>query len=154
MAKICFVCGFLGAGKTTVSKKLTMEYRAEHLNADNLCMKLHKPEEYETNWEDCFSKTMDVLWQKAEKCALENKNIIFDIGFWDKKSRKDAFKKAISLGLEPKLYYVYAPDEILKQRIAIRSGAIAEYNLKNFEKLKLLFEEPKNDEPHIRVNNY
>ncbi len=154
MPKLYLVCGFLGAGKTTISKKLAMEFRAEHINVDEWCMRLHTPEEYETDWENCFAKTINIIWENISQKAANQKSIILDMGFWDKKSRDLARQKAVEFGMNTQLYYIYAPDEILKQRISLRKGKIAEHNLNNFDNIKKLFQEPSYDEPHIKINNY
>ena len=153
--KICYlICGFLGAGKTTYSKKLVQEKKAIHLNADEWCMKLFSKDEYETNWENCFLKTMEYLWDKASEFSKQGQSVVFDIGFWDKKSRIEAIDKARELGFLPIIHYVYAPDDILKERISLRKGLIAENNLKHFDEIKKLFEEPDDTEDYIRIDNY
>ncbi len=152
--KLYIICGFLGAGKTTFSKQLALDKNALHLNPDEWCCKLFTKEEYEQNWEECFSKTLNILWNKAQDAVTSGKDVIFDVGFWDKNSRIEAKKRAQQLGAEPVLYYIYAPDEILKQRISLRKGKIAENNVKNFSAIKMLFEEPDSDENFIKINNF
>ena len=152
---ICYlICGFLGAGKTTYSQKLSKETGAIHLNPDEWCMKLFSKKEYEQNWNKCFSETIEYLWKKAEEYAKNGKSIIFDMGFWTKQSRQEATEKSIKLGFSPLVYYVYAPDDILKQRISKRSGTIADYNLQHFDELKQQFEEPSTDEEYVLIKNY
>lgn len=148
------ICGFLGAGKTTYSQKLAAQTNAVHLNPDEWCMKLFSKEEYEANWDDCFKKAVNSLWQKANEYAKQNKSVIFDMGFWDKKDRQNAYAKAIDMGFEPVICYVYAPDDILISRISQRKGIIAEHNCKNFSNLKTLFEAPDDDEFYVRIDNY
>ena len=64
---ICYlICGFLGAGKTTYSPKLSKETGAIHLNPDKWCMKLFSKKEYEQNWNKCFSETIEYLWKKVD----------------------------------------------------------------------------------------
>ena len=145
------ICGFLGAGKTTYSQKLAEETGAIHLNPDQWCVKLFDKTEYERNWDVCFLKTIDLLWGKVSEYAKQNKSVVFDMGFWTKKSRKDACKRAIELGYFPIIHYIYAPDEVLKKRISQRSGAIADYNLKHFEELKMQFEEPAPEEMFVKI---
>ncbi len=152
--KFYIICGFLGAGKTTFSKQLAREKNALHLNPDEWCCKLFTPEEYENKWGDCFQKTVDFLWQKAQEAVIGRRDIVFDMGFWSKASRLETKKRAEQLGTESVLYYIYAPDEILKQRISLRKGKIAENNIKNFYSIKKLFEEPENDENFIKINNF
>lgn len=154
MTKLYLICGFLGAGKTTYSQKLVKSKNTLHLNPDEWCMKLFSKEEYEQNWSDCFSKTIDFLWIKIKEAAKSNQDVILDMGFWTKESRDEARKQALELGLEPEVHYVYAPDEVLKERISHRTGVIAENNLRQFDSVKKSFEPPKPDEPHVLVNNF
>ena len=152
---VCYlICGFLGAGKTTYSQKLAKETGAIHLNPDQYCMELFDKTEYEENWDECFSKTITLLWEKASEYAKNGKSVIFDMGFWTKISRDEAIKKAVELGFLPIIHYVCAPDEILKQRISARKGAIAEYNLKHFDELKKEFEVPTKTEKYVKYDNY
>ena len=152
---VCYIiCGFLGAGKTTYSKKLAQETGAMHLNADEYCMELFSKDEYEENWEECFLKTLEYLWEIALELSKIEKSVILDIGFWSKQSRDEAYKKALELGFLPIVHYVYAPDNILKERIAKRKGAIAENNIKNFDEIKKLFEEPGMGEKYIKIDNF
>ena len=147
------ICGFLGAGKTTYSQKLSKETGAIHLNPDQYCMELFDKTEYEENWDECFSKTIALLWEKASEYAKQNKSVIFDMGFWTTESRKEAIKKALELGFFPIIHYIYAPDAVLKERISKRSGSIAIHNLKHFDELKKQFEEPIADECFIKIDN-
>lgn len=152
---VCYlICGFLGAGKTTYAQKLAQESGHIHLNPDEWCMKLFSKSEYEQNWNECFSKTIDLLWEKASEYAKQGISVIFDMGFWTRKSRQDAIKQAAQLGFLPVIHYVYAPDEILKERISKRIGTIASYNFQHFDELKEQFEEPKYPEQIIKIKNY
>ena len=150
---VCYIIsGFLGAGKTTYSQKLAQETGAVHLNPDAWCMKLFKPEEYENNWSQCFAKTVDYLWEKASEYYKDRQSIIFDMGFWTRQSRDAACEQAKRIGFVPIIHYVYAPDEILKERIAKRQGVIAEHNLKHFDEIRKRFEEPSAPEQYIKIN--
>ncbi len=148
------ICGFLGAGKTTYSQKLSKETGAIHLNPDEWCMKLFSKKEYEQNWNKCFSETIEYLWKKAEEYAKNGKSVIFDMGFWTKQSRDEATQRAKDLGFNSVIHFLTVPDEILKQRISKRSGTIADYNLQHFNALKQQFEEPSTDEEYVLIKNY
>jgi len=151
---VCYLLsGFLGAGKTTYAKRLAQCTNAIHLNPDEWCMQVFSPAEYENHWQECFAKSFDMLWNKARQYALENKSIIFDAGFWSKQSRCQAVLKSRDAGFYPIICYIFASDEILKQRISQRKGVIAEYNLQHFDELKKMFEIPDADERFLIVNN-
>lgn len=151
---VYLICGFLGAGKTTYSQKLAQDTKAIHLNPDEICMQKYSPEEYETNWEACFAQTLDFLWQEIGKHIKNNQDVIFDVGFWSKSSRNEAVAKVKQLGGTPIIYYIYAPDYILKQRIKSRTGKIAEHNFLHFDDIKQSFEAPSPDENFITINNF
>ncbi|MBR4932477.1 MAG: ATP-binding protein [Alphaproteobacteria bacterium] len=154
MSKIYLICGFLGAGKTTISQQLAHQTDSIHLNPDKLCFDLFSKQECEQNWDECFSKTISAIWEQTAVYAQINKDVIIDMGFWTRVSRDTAKEQAKILGADAILYYIYAPDEILKKRLSLRQGKIAEYNLKQFENLKKKFEEPTADENVIRINNF
>lgn len=154
MATLFLICGFLGSGKTTLSKRFAMEHNAEYMNVDETVIQMFTAGEYEYNWEKCFATAEEILWQQIQQCAKSNKNVVFDVGFWTRKSRDDARLRATQAGMKPIVYYVYAPDDILKQRIAKRPGKIAENNITNFDTIKQMFEEPQTDEDFIRIDNF
>lgn len=151
---IYLMCGFLGAGKTTYSKKLAQNTGAYHLNPDEICMQKYTPEEYENNWEVCFAQTLEYLWQEIAAYIKQNKDVIFDVGFWTKSSREQAVNKIKQLGGKPIIYYIYAPDYVLKQRLTTRTGKIAEQNILQFDIIKKSFEEPSQDEVFVTIKNY
>ena len=151
---VYLICGFLGAGKTTYSKELAQRTGAQHLNSDEICMRKYTPEEYENNWEACFAQTLDYLWQKIAVYIKQNQDVIFDMGFWSKSSRKQAVNKIKQMGGNPVVYYIYAPDSVLKQRLTTRTGKIAEQNLLQFDIIKKSFEEPSQDEIFVTIKNY
>ena len=90
ISNIYLICGFLGAGKTTYSKKLAQDTGATHLNIDEICMQKYTPAEYEKNWELCFSQTLDSLWKDISTYMHHGRDVIFDAGFWSRISRDEA----------------------------------------------------------------
>ena len=147
--------GFIGAGKSTFSRRLAEETGAEHLNPDEWVGKLFSRNEYIKNWDECFDKTVARLWEKAEALLLDGKDVIFDMGFWMKKDRDFARKIANKCGSKCVHYFLFVPDEILQERIVLsRPPEWAEIHLKNFKKNKSKFEEPTKEENAIIINNY
>lgn len=153
---ICYlICGFPGAGKTTYAHGLSVETGAVCLNPDTACMRLFTPDQYERNWDACFAKTVDYLWVQAADYARRGQSVIFDMGFWTRQSRQEASYKARQIGFKVIVYYIDAPDAILKQRLSQRSGIIAARNLQNFENLRQQFEAPDvaQGETYIHIRN-
>lgn len=154
MSKLYLIQGFLGAGKTTFARRLSEQTGAVVLNPDESCMAFYPPQEYEREWNRCFEQTVERLWEEARQCLEAGQDVIFDMGFWSRGSRDEARDKAQKWGAECILYYLYAPDEILRQRLALRKGKVAEDNQRNFFRLKELFEEPGEDENAIRIDHF
>jgi len=153
-ATLHIIHGFLGAGKTTFSRKLSIEQNAEHLNPDEWCMKLFSKEDYEQHWEKRFDETLNILWQKAIEHLMNGTDVVFDMGFWDRASRDHAKAIAKKCDSDFKHYYIYAPDDVLKKRLLERSGKIAENNLQRFDEIKKHFFPPETDENAIIINNW
>lgn len=146
--------GFIASGKSTFSRKLVQETGAIHLNPDS-CVGEFFTEEETVNWNYCFEKTVDILWQKAEKYLKNNQDVIFDMGFWYKKDRDFARQVASKCNANFIHYYLYVPDNILKDRIvSSRPPKWAELHLKNFDKNKKLFENPTEDENVVTISNF
>ena len=79
MARVYILQGFLGAGKTTFARKLAAETGAEVLCPDAYCLSCFSPEEYEKDWEKCFSRAVSLLWKQAEAAVQSGKDVILDI---------------------------------------------------------------------------
>lgn len=147
--------GFIGAGKTTFSKKLSLESGAIHLNPDEAVTKLYSKDEYMQNWDECFENTVHALWEKTKEYLNKGNDVIFDMGFWYRKDRDFARQIARECNANCLLYYLYVPDNILKERIvADRPPEWAERHLQNFDKSKSRFEVPKPDEDAITINHF
>ena len=66
----------------------------------------------------------------------------------------EACMKASSWGASFEHIYLYAPDDVLKERISKRTGAIATYNLENFDQIRQSFQPPFPDEKALTVPNF
>lgn len=147
------VQGFIGAGKTTYSKWLASQTGELRLNADEYCEVNFSKEDLEENWDSCFSQAISNLYVEAENQLRAGNNVILDFGFWDRKSRDYARDLAHRTGADFQHLYLDTPDDIILDRIKMRSGAVADRNLQNFYKLKDCFEVPRADECAVKVNH-
>lgn len=147
--------GFIAAGKSTYAQKLAAELGAVHLNPDIWVTENFSKEEYMQNWNKCFEIAVKALWEETKKHLSAQTDVILDMGFWRRKDRKYAKMIAEKCGTDFKHYYIYAPDEVLKQRIVeTRPPEWAEKHLANFAENKNIFQEPEADETPVIINNY
>jgi predicted kinase len=154
MPTLYIIQGFLGAGKTTYSKKLAEEVQAIRLNGDEWCENHFSSQQLDENWNLCFSKAIETLWEEAENNLRNGKSVILDFGFWTKESRDFAISKAMELKVQTEHHYIYAPDNILLERLRHRKGSVAEKNLNSFSELKKYFEIPSNEEQVTLIENF
>ena len=146
--------GFIAAGKSTFSNKLKNETNAVHLNPDEWVTKTYTKEYYLENWNECFEKTLEHLWTITKEYLNNNIDVIFDMGFWKKSDREYSRKIANDCNAKCVHYYLYVPDEILKERIiSTRDSKWVKIHLDNFEINKSKFEEPINEDVII-IHNY
>ena len=147
--------GFIGAGKSTYAKNLALEFGAVHLNPDAWVTERIPKEEYMRDWDKYFAAAVEAIWQEAAKHLADGTDVVLDMGFWFRKDRDYAKMIAEKSGAGFKHYYIYAPDEILKQRIvASRPPEWAAKHLENFAENKKKFQEPEKDEMPIVIQNY
>ncbi len=153
--KLYIIQGFIGAGKSTYSKKLQEKTGAIHYNPDEWVSKLFKKEEFMQNWNQCFDEVLRILWEKTKEDLKNGKDVIFDMGFWLRKDRDYARTIANECSAETELIFLNVPDEILKNRIVKdRPPELAKRHLQNFEENKKKFEIPQEYENATIIKNF
>lgn len=123
MAKMYFICGFIGAGKTTYSKQLERDENAFRFNADEWMIPLFG----EHMERDIFDSRLLALKSLFKASSLQMINlgvsVIFDFGFWKKSDRIEITHWAKENGLEYEVIYLDVDYEECKRR-AINRNAI------------------------------
>ena len=153
METVNLICGFLGAGKTTFAKKLANEFSdhgAVWLNVDNIAIASHTKKELENNWDGCFLQSYRACWEIIRNNP--DLEFVLDAGFWSKKERDDARKMAKDLNRPCVLFYVCAPEETLKERVKLRNNPMSEQHIKEWDRIKTLFEPPTDEENPIIID--
>jgi predicted kinase len=154
MSTLHMLYGFVGVGKTTFAKKLEHTLPAVRFTHDEWMNKLYgenPPLEY---FADYYNRVHDLIWIYAERLLELDQDVILDSGFWSRNSRDEARAKAAVLGVNHKLYFLDAPEEVLKERVRKRNE-----NLQGslyiddhaFELFKTRFEPLGEDEEHVLI---
>lgn len=155
MAKIYFVCGFIGSGKTTYSKALAEKLGAFRFSIDEWIIHLYG-EHMEREVFDSRLATLQALFKdSAQQLFSLDTSVIFDFGFWRKTDREAFVDWALSVGAESEVHYLDVPFETCKQRALARNANLNSdsYHMTT-EMLDLFwswFEVPKSNENAVWV---
>ncbi|CAK3224879.1 AAA family ATPase [Vibrio crassostreae] len=121
MSKIYFICGFIGSGKTTYSKKLAVEKSAFRFSIDEWMIPLYG----EHMEREIFNERLNTLQSLFKTSALQmlslNVPVIFDFGFWTKSDRLSILNWANENGLDCEFIYIDASFEKCSERVSKRN---------------------------------
>ena len=117
------ICGFIGAGKTTFSRKLEKETGAIRVTKDEWMIKIFGNKiPSDNNFERYDNNVTELATDFAFQILKSGKDVIIDEGFWEKSHRNGMKKKISELGAKAILYYVECPVEAMRERVVNRSN--------------------------------
>ena len=156
MAKVYFICGFIGSGKTTYSKELAEKSRAFRFCLDEWMIPLYG-EHMEREMFDSRLATLENLFKASAIKLLDlNVSVIFDFGYWKKADRISAEEWANENGLDFEFVYLDVDyQECCKRAMARNSEADAQSYEITQEMLDMFwswFEIPNNENLTIVSN--
>jgi predicted kinase len=146
--------GFLGAGKTTLARRLEVEQIAIRFTHDEWMRSLYgddPPETRFSEYADRVSGVMETVWTR---CVALKINVVLDFGFWTRSERDRVRGLVASLGGNSVLYRLACPDEVAWSRIEKRNerlGADLYIAPNTFNVLKARLEPLDPDETRIEV---
>lgn len=157
MVNVYFICGFVGSGKTTYSKRLANEVGAFRFSMDEWMMPLYG-ENMEREVFDHRLNTLEKLFQDSTLQLVGiDVPVIFDIGYWKESDRASALEWASGCSLTSEIHYIDTSFATCKQRALARNQ---DRKSKSYEMtsdmLELFwswFEEPKSTEEVLRVSS-
>jgi predicted kinase len=157
MPTLHMVYGFVGAGKTTFAKKLEHTLPAVRFTHDEWMNKLYGENPPLENFADYYSRVHDLIWIYAARLLELKQDVIVDFGFWSRSSRDEARAKARAVGADTKLYFLDAPEDVLKARVRKRNESLQGslyIDDHAFELFKSRFEPLGEDEEYVIANHH
>lgn len=138
------------SGKTTLARQLEQKYAALRLTPDEWHTRLFGQDVDEKDHDDRHDTVESLLWNVAARVLVLGVDVILDFGFWVRSQREDMRAQAAQLGVDFKIHFADACEEMLLSRLAARNaelpqGAfyIPETSLKEWI---LIFEPPSHEE--------
>jgi len=149
------ICGFIGAGKTTFSKKLEKETGALRFTKDEWLIRIIGNNPTIDNFDVYDQRMTDLVFDIAFRCLEAGNDIILDDGIWVKSQRKEIHDRVKKVGAIPKLYYLKISDDTRKERTIKRTENPPKDAFKIdetvYESYKKYFEAPTEDEEPIII---
>ena len=150
MSTLHLMVGLPCSGKTTLARQLEHKYSALRLTTDEWHTRLFGQDANDKEHDARHELIESLLWDVASRVLSLGVDVILDFGCWVRCQRDDFRSRAKGLGVDFKIHFTYAPEEILLKRLVERNtqlpyGAfqIPETSLK---KWFLIFEPPSKEE--------
>ena len=122
MPTVHFLCGYMGFGKSTIARKLSLQYNAVILNDDEFIRRLFGRDLPEEEFRLAHKKVTKFTWELGERIVSVGTSVIFDRGFWSKESRKYAVERAEKFCESILFHQIECDMETAKQRVLSRTG--------------------------------
>jgi predicted kinase len=152
MATAHLMYGFLGAGKTTLAKRLERGSHAVRYSPDEWMTRLHgddPPADRFAIYAERIQSLIDEQWPRVLAAGVD---VVLDFGFWSRRSRDEARARVSSCGAESRLYWVACDRAIALARCRARNQQLhgsLYISDTTFELLEQRFEPLQADEARV-----
>jgi predicted kinase len=146
------VFGFLGSGKTTLAKRLELQYSAVRFTPDEWMARLFGEDPPADTFQDRAASILDIMQPLWVRCLTLGLDVVLDYGFWSRAERDHVRSAVETLGATHMLWAVNCSDDEARKRIALRNRSANRslYIAPNtFDLLKARVEPLGSDEPHV-----
>ncbi|MBY6242041.1 AAA family ATPase [Methylosinus sp. Sm6] len=148
--------GYLGAGKTTLARRLEAEKQAVRFTHDEWMRSLYGDDPPQAMFRECALRVSNVIEATWTRCVTLKMNVILDFGFWSRQERDRVRGLVASLGGEAILYRLACPDDVAWERISKRNQRLESslyISPNTFEILKAEFEPLDPDEERVAIQD-
>jgi len=122
MATLHLMVGLPCSGKTTLARKLEVEYSALRLAGDEWHVRLFGQDVKEPEHDARHNVIEAMLWNIASRVLALGTNVILDFGFWAREEREDYRSRARQLGASSEIHFLDVSEDELLRRVAIRNS--------------------------------
>lgn len=118
-SKVILMCGPAGAGKSTLAKKF---------ESTGMTILSYDEESFKRGLnehplpQDVLEDIKTYLDEKLISLIKQNIDIVLDYSFWSREMRNEYISLLKKYDIEPKIYYIKTPKEVVMERIRKRNG--------------------------------
>ena len=127
---VYLICGFVGAGKTTLAKKLEEKTGAVRITKDEWSIHFIGNDPAIDGYTEWDAKITELSRNFAFQLVEKGIDVIIDEGFWEKETRAKMKKRIEALGAREVLYYLDTPIETIRERIVGRNSNLTKDSFK------------------------
>jgi predicted kinase len=148
--------GYLGAGKTTLARRLEETVPAVRFTHDEWMLHLYgaDPPVARAEFEEMRRRVhalMEPLWSRCLQLGVD---VVLDFGLWSRRERDSLRAVVAALGAAPRLYWVTCPDDVAWQRIEKRNCNLSDSLMiarNTYDVLRSGFEPLGDDEERLEI---
>jgi predicted kinase len=150
MTTLHLMVGLPCSGKTTLARQLEHKYSALRLTTDEWHTRLFGQDAEDKEHDARHEIIESSLWDVGSRVLSLGVDVILDFGCWVRWQRDDFRSRAKSLGVDFKIHFTYAPEEVLLRRLAERNAQLPDGVFQipetSLKKWFLMFEPPSKEE--------
>jgi predicted kinase len=124
------ICGTIGAGKTTLARRISSEQRALRFSLDEWVMQLFGSEAPDPMmfdwWSERCQRCRERIWSVCEDVLAQQLDVVLDFGFTSSEQREEFRQRAQQRGAAVHLHVVTAESALRWQRVQARNRDRAE----------------------------
>ena len=118
-SKVILMCGPAGSGKSTLAKKF---------ESTGMTILSYDEESFKRGFnehplpQEVLEDIKTYLDEKLISLIKQNIDIVLDYSFWSREMRNEYISLLKKYDIEPKIYYIKTPKEVVMERIRKRNG--------------------------------
>lgn len=155
MATAHLIHGYMGAGKTTFSRRLEREISAIRFTHDEWMQKLYGDDPPAQEFAELAGRVSSLMEEQWRRCLEIGVDVILDFGFWSRAERDRLRASIVERGANVRLYRLTCADSVAWKRIQARNASLdrgLHIAPNTFAVLKARFEPLGDDEERIEAS--
>ena len=124
MSTLHLMVGLPCSGKTTLARQLEHKYSALRLTTDEWHTRLFGQDATDEEHDARHEIIESLCWDIASRVLLLGVDVILDFGCWARSQREDFRSRAKRLGVDFKIHFTPASEEVLLKRLAERNAQL------------------------------